>query len=97
MQTPSEVVDEVLRNFAERGDRHYGEDVTERQHALQCATFAQRNGEAPGLIIATVGLPAAPCDMQPTSSWRKLACSLMSQWRCLRHLSSGHFCASALR
>ncbi len=52
MQTPSGIVDEVLRNFAERGDRHYGEDVTERQHALQCATFAQRNGEAPSLVVA---------------------------------------------
>lgn len=52
MQTPTEIVDEVLSNFAERGDRHYGEDVTERQHALQCATFAQRNGESPALVVA---------------------------------------------
>ena len=49
--TPS-IVDDILRNFEERGDRHYGEDVTERQHALQCATFAQRNGEAPSLVVA---------------------------------------------
>ena len=52
MKTTTGIVDEVLRNFAERGDRHYGEDVTERQHALQCATFAQRNGEAPSLVVA---------------------------------------------
>lgn len=52
MQIPSEVVDEVLRNFAERGDRHYGEDVTERQHALQCAVFAQGHGEEPSLVVA---------------------------------------------
>jgi phosphonate degradation associated HDIG domain protein len=52
MQTPSEIVDEILRHFRERGHRHYGEDVTEEQHALQCATFAQRNGEPPQLVAA---------------------------------------------
>jgi [1-hydroxy-2-(trimethylamino)ethyl]phosphonate dioxygenase len=52
MQNTTGIVDEILRHFEERGDRHYGEDVTERQHALQCATFAQRNGEAPSLVVA---------------------------------------------
>jgi [1-hydroxy-2-(trimethylamino)ethyl]phosphonate dioxygenase len=52
MQTPSSIVEEVLLNFRERGHRHYGESVTEQQHALQCATFAQRNGESPALVVA---------------------------------------------
>jgi phosphonate degradation associated HDIG domain protein len=30
----------------------YGEAVTELQHALQCATFAERAGEAPHIIAA---------------------------------------------
>jgi len=46
------IVDEIMGNFAARGGRHYGEQVTELQHALQCATFAQRNGESPNLVAA---------------------------------------------
>ena len=46
------VVAEILRVFRERGDRHYGEQVTERQHALQCALFARERGESPALVAA---------------------------------------------
>ncbi len=49
---PSAVVDEIFRVFRERGHRSYGENVTEQQHALQCATFAQGNGESPVIIAA---------------------------------------------
>ena len=48
----AEFVDEVIRMFNERGGRHYGEQVTEREHALQCATFARERGETPALIAA---------------------------------------------
>jgi phosphonate degradation associated HDIG domain protein len=47
-----QTVERVLRLFAERGDRHYGENVTERQHALQTAHFAQQAGEPPALVAA---------------------------------------------
>ena len=46
------IVDEIMGNFAARGGRCYGEQVTELQHALQCATFAERNGEATSLVAA---------------------------------------------
>jgi [1-hydroxy-2-(trimethylamino)ethyl]phosphonate dioxygenase len=49
--TPAEVVDEIFDTFRSRGHRHYGESVTERQHALQCATFASRAGE-PDTVVA---------------------------------------------
>jgi [1-hydroxy-2-(trimethylamino)ethyl]phosphonate dioxygenase len=49
---PTEIVDEIFRVFRERGHRSYGEHVTETQHALQCATFAQRAGEPPEVIAA---------------------------------------------
>lgn len=52
LPAPSPIVDEVIRLFRERGDRSYGESVTEREHALQCATFAQERGEAPHLVAA---------------------------------------------
>jgi phosphonate degradation associated HDIG domain protein len=47
-----EVVDEIFRQFAAHGHRAYGEDVTEQQHALQCATFAQQQGEEPAVVAA---------------------------------------------
>jgi phosphonate degradation associated HDIG domain protein len=49
---PIEIVDEIIRIFNERGGRHYGEQVTEREHALQCATFARERGETPALVAA---------------------------------------------
>jgi len=45
-------LDDVLATYREHGHRHYGEDVTELQHALQCATFAQQAGE-PDVIVAS--------------------------------------------
>lgn len=50
--TPDEVIGTIFRIYAERGHRHYGEDVTESQHALQCATFARENGEDPSIVAA---------------------------------------------
>jgi len=50
--TPDEVIDTVFRTYVERGHRHYGENVTETQHALQCATFARDNDEDPALVAA---------------------------------------------
>ncbi len=51
--TPT-ILDDVLRTFREHGHRHYGEDVTELQHALQCATFAQEAGEPPVVVAAAL-------------------------------------------
>jgi phosphonate degradation associated HDIG domain protein len=45
-------LDDVLATYREHGDRHYGENVTEIQHALQCATFAEQAGEAPVVVAA---------------------------------------------
>jgi phosphonate degradation associated HDIG domain protein len=47
-------LDDVLRTYREHGHRHYGEDVTELQHALQCATFAQEAGEPPAVAAAAL-------------------------------------------
>ena len=43
--TPAEVLQRVERLFAERGGGEYhGEPVTQLEHALQCATLAEREG-----------------------------------------------------
>jgi len=52
--TPSEIVSHIFQVFGARGHRSYGEDVTELQHALQCATFAQQSGEAPEVVVASL-------------------------------------------
>lgn len=51
-QTPQSVVAKIMECFALRGDQHYGEEVTEREHALQCAYFAAQAGEPEGLVVA---------------------------------------------
>ena len=47
-------IDDVLNTFREHGHRHYGESVTELQHALQCATFAQQAHEPPVVVAAAL-------------------------------------------
>jgi phosphonate degradation associated HDIG domain protein len=49
---PPQSLDDVIALYRDRGHRHYGESVTELQHALQCATFAQQAAEAPVVIAA---------------------------------------------
>lgn len=49
---PTEVVSGIFDVFRERGDLAYGERVTEKQHALQCATLARIDGEADVVVAA---------------------------------------------
>lgn len=51
---PSEIVTHIFQVFGAKGHRSYGEDVTELQHALQSATFAQQAGEPPEVIVASL-------------------------------------------
>jgi [1-hydroxy-2-(trimethylamino)ethyl]phosphonate dioxygenase len=48
------VVDEIFTVFREKGHRNYGENVTELEHALQSATFAQRQGEEAQVVAASL-------------------------------------------
>jgi phosphonate degradation associated HDIG domain protein len=50
----SHTFDEVVATYRTFGHRHYGEDVTELQHALQCATFAQDAGESSEVVAAAL-------------------------------------------
>jgi phosphonate degradation associated HDIG domain protein len=55
MSTPSEtIVDEIRAAFAKRGHEGYGEGVSQLEHALQCAVFAERAGASEPLIVATL-------------------------------------------
>ncbi len=47
-----ESLEDVLSTYNQFGHRKYGESVTELQHALQCATFAEQAGEKPVVVAA---------------------------------------------
>jgi [1-hydroxy-2-(trimethylamino)ethyl]phosphonate dioxygenase len=47
-------VDEIFQAFADRGDDLYGEDVSQRAHALQCAMLAEAEGAGEPLIAAAL-------------------------------------------
>jgi [1-hydroxy-2-(trimethylamino)ethyl]phosphonate dioxygenase len=48
------VLDDIRAAFAKRGHAGYGEGVSQLEHALQCAVFAERDGAAEPLIVATL-------------------------------------------
>jgi phosphonate degradation associated HDIG domain protein len=50
--TTTQIIDDIFLLFRERGHQMYGESVTETQHALQCAMFAEFAGESPQIIAA---------------------------------------------
>lgn len=45
-------LDDIARLYAERGGQAYGENVTQLEHALQCAALAQSHG--PALTVAAL-------------------------------------------
>lgn len=53
MNEPS-TVEDLFALFEARGGDHYGEDVTQLEHALQCAALARRDGATDELIIAAL-------------------------------------------
>ncbi len=46
------IISDIFKLFNQRGHRQYGEDVTELQHALQCAMFSARAGEPKSVVAA---------------------------------------------
>jgi|SRR5579884_2329666 len=54
-QTAEQVIEEILELFRTRGDAAYvGEPVSQTEHALQAATFAERDGADSALISAAL-------------------------------------------
>lgn len=50
--TNPDVIEEIFAVFERHGDKLYGEAVTERMHAVQCASLAQADGCSPTLVAA---------------------------------------------
>jgi phosphonate degradation associated HDIG domain protein len=50
----STTLEEIRTAFAKRGHEGYGEGVSQLEHALQCAVFAERAGASEALIVATL-------------------------------------------
>lgn len=49
-----DIIDELFGLFESCGDRGYGEDVNQRDHALQAAHFARQAGEPDMLVAAAL-------------------------------------------
>jgi phosphonate degradation associated HDIG domain protein len=47
-------VDEIFQAFADRGGDHYGENVSQLEHALQCAWLARQDGAGEALVAAAL-------------------------------------------
>jgi phosphonate degradation associated HDIG domain protein len=47
-------VDEIFEAFDRCGGDHYGEEITQLEHALQCAHLAREDGAADSLIAASL-------------------------------------------
>lgn len=45
-------VDQIFSIFREYGSRHYGENVSELEHALQTAEFARQFGETDSIVLS---------------------------------------------
>jgi phosphonate degradation associated HDIG domain protein len=45
---------QIMEIYASRGDDHYGEDVSQREHAEQCAHHARAEGASDELVIAAL-------------------------------------------
>ncbi len=52
--TGPQTLDDIAQLYAARGGLHYGEGVTQLEHALQSALMAQSQGSSPGLIVAAL-------------------------------------------
>lgn len=52
--TPLDSVDDLLALFARRGGEHYGEAVSQTDHARQCAALAVADGQADAMVAAAL-------------------------------------------
>jgi phosphonate degradation associated HDIG domain protein len=48
------IIDEIFARFQQRGHQSYGERVTQLEHSLQAAYFAEQQGAQPTLIAAAL-------------------------------------------
>lgn len=53
MQT-LESIEQLIALFSKHGDVHYGEDVTQTQHMIQCALLAQQENDSDEMVVAAL-------------------------------------------
>lgn len=49
-----ESVEQLLSLFSKYGDVHYGEEVTQTQHMIQCAVLAQQENDSDEMVVAAL-------------------------------------------
>jgi phosphonate degradation associated HDIG domain protein len=47
-------IEDLLSLYEEKGDGHYGEVISQTEHALQCAALAQKHGAKDVLVVAAL-------------------------------------------
>jgi gamma-butyrobetaine dioxygenase len=50
----SKIIDKIIGLYTSYGDAKYGEDITQTEHAVQCAMLAHHENAVPELIVATL-------------------------------------------
>jgi phosphonate degradation associated HDIG domain protein len=82
-------LEQIRAAFARRGGEHYGEGVSQLEHALQCAACAERDGAGPALIAATLlhdighlihNLPVDIADQGVDAQHESLGSAFLSQY-----------------
>ena len=48
------IADEIVGMFRARGDAEYGEQVSQTEHAIECALAAELAGSTPSLVVAAL-------------------------------------------
>jgi phosphonate degradation associated HDIG domain protein len=51
---PVTSIEDLMTLFHTYGDTHYGEDVSQTQHMIQCALLAEEQGESAEIIVAAL-------------------------------------------
>ena len=54
VDTAANFAGQIMEIYASRGNDHYGEDVSQREHAEQCAHHARADGAGDELVIAAL-------------------------------------------
>jgi len=54
METPRQIAEEIIDHINKHGEEQYGENITQKEHALQSALLAKKDGNEDEVVIAAL-------------------------------------------